>query len=117
MNPSRGPLVIAIAILLLPFFYVGSYLAFVVPGEIPWKRAAGDPGPPRIEYMISSLDKSILWENYRCGDRYGAVVFCPLEQIDRRLRPNLWNPPHYPIEMPSYAGIGGTPDENEVADP
>lgn len=113
MTNSRGPLFIAIILLLLPLMYVVSYLALVVPGQTPasWVSPLG---PPKIKYMISPTDTSILWDNYRCGDRYGKVVFWPVEQIDRRLRPEKWNPTPVELHLPSYAGFQPSKETEEI---
>lgn len=54
------------AILLLSLIYLGAYSLFVTPHP-----------------FGNSLPK------YNCGDRAG-LAFWPLEQIDRKLRPNKW---------------------------
>ena len=79
---NRGPLIIAILVLLLPVLYVGSYLALV--------------DPPRTSHNAVRRE---MWDvaNYR-GQQYwrgraGDVMetlFWPIEQIDRKLRPKIW---------------------------
>ena len=67
-----------LAIILLPLvLYVGSYLALVTPGGTPFVIAP--KGPPVT-----------AWANYRAYPDVSAVVFWPLEQIDRRVRPDAW---------------------------
>jgi len=77
MKESRSTfrLILAIALLLLPILYVGSYCALVTPRLDEW--ASTNTG----------LEKIIP---YRAGGKVSAVVFWPLEQIDRRLRPIAW---------------------------
>jgi hypothetical protein len=70
MNRSWSPaLVIAVALLLLPALYVSCYLALVDP---PRKRGIFAP------------------EHYRYGGQVAATAFWPIEQADRRLRPETW---------------------------
>jgi hypothetical protein len=75
---SRGTLIVAIVLLLLPVLYVGSYLALVVPGG----RVVREP----------TKDGGVT--GYRCWYRINSTVlptvFWPLEQIDRKLRPGAW---------------------------
>ena len=74
---NRTPLIFGIVLLLLPVLYVGSYFAMVVPR-------------PSIGKMVQ-LGHGPLWK-YRCGDRFAVTLFWPLEQIDRRIRPDAWEP-------------------------
>ncbi|WP_425617246.1 hypothetical protein NA78x_000919 [Anatilimnocola sp. NA78] len=74
---TRAPLIIAIVLLLLPVLYVGTYLAMVKP------RSGGD--------ILLNMIKS----DYRSGGDWESTVFWPLEQIDRRLRPETWRPQSY----------------------
>lgn len=62
---SRAPVIVAIVLLLLPVMYVGSYLAMVVPAGL------NDP----FEFP---------------GGQFCATAFWPLEQFDRKLRPEHW---------------------------
>jgi hypothetical protein len=75
---SRAPLIIGIGIvlLLLPVLYVGSYLAIVVPGGR-WVEDRTD---------VSGIRE----QKYRFGDKIAEAVFWPLEQIDRKMRPDAW---------------------------
>ncbi|WP_254513203.1 hypothetical protein [Anatilimnocola floriformis] len=66
---SRAPLIFAIVLLLLPVLYVVSYLALVRPTAF-YSSVGGHP--------------------YRMGGEYAERVFWPLEQADRRVRPNSW---------------------------
>jgi hypothetical protein len=77
---SRAPLIVALVLLLLPVLYVGSYLALVMPaGRIVLEAdAAGN-----------LYGRTYL---YRAGKKYSSVVFWPLEQIDRKVRPGTWQP-------------------------
>ena len=68
---SRAPLIVAIVLLLLPVLYVGSYLAMVTPG--------------------GGSVSDIRWPaHYRYSEYQAAVIYWPLEQIDRRMRPAAW---------------------------
>ena len=68
---SRGPLVAAICILLLPLLYVATYFANVKPGVLLLK-ANSYP--------------------YHYGGPWAAQMYWPVEIVDRRLRPETWDP-------------------------
>ena len=76
---SRAPLIVAIVLLHLPVLYVGSYFALVVPGG--WSRQ--DPDLPFTAYTRPC---------YRWGGKAADIIFWPLEQIDRKVRPRAWLP-------------------------
>jgi hypothetical protein len=63
MKTHTNPIA-AVIPLLLPLLYVGSYCAMVVP----------------------------FWglSNYRFGGRAAVIVYWPLEQVDRAVRPAAW---------------------------
>jgi hypothetical protein len=71
---TAAPILAALAIMLV--LYVGSYLALV------W--------PDRLRYAL--LDSR--WEvfpRYRYGtESWAGMVYWPLEQIDRKIRPEQW---------------------------
>ncbi|QDU26346.1 hypothetical protein ETAA8_14240 [Anatilimnocola aggregata] len=69
---NRAPLIVAIVLLLVPVLYVGSYFALVVPRGIHGYKA-------------------IFEEHYRWQNKLCSRVFWPLEQIDRKLRPESWD--------------------------
>src|SRR5688572_20047122 len=79
---SFAPIIAAI-LLLLPVLYVGSYLALVVPkGQ--WGR-----------YGIMNWGRVVHYRNLteissRRRIEPTEVIFWPLEQIDRRVRPGAW---------------------------
>jgi hypothetical protein len=75
-----APLIAAI-FLLLPVLYVGSYLALVNPQGMMFvaESSAGHFSGPVYHYRIES--------------RGPAVLFWPLERIDRKVRPGAWNNP------------------------
>ena len=77
MKESPPPLIIAIVLLLLPVLYVGSYLALVVPEGRGYVESPGVVGPVYISH-------------YRIGFSVPAIIFWPLEQIDRKVRPGIW---------------------------
>jgi len=69
--------IVAAVLLLVPVLYVGSYLALVRPGSYP-------------EFSVSI---SVTYEHdlkYRCCGKWAATIFWPLEQMDRKLRPEAW---------------------------
>lgn len=74
MRRNAAP-IIAIALLLLPVLYVGSYLALVVPEG----RTFDDGG----------------WSqptNYRLDSEWPRHIFWPLKEVDRSVRKGLWYP-------------------------
>ena len=73
---SRLPVIGAVVVLLLPMVYVVSYLALV------W--------PDRMRY--DSLDSHMQFiPKYRYGtEAWAERVYWPLEQVDRKLRPDRW---------------------------
>lgn len=72
---SRGPLFIAIVLLLLPVLYAGSYLALVEPYGSAGSCIGSEPHYP-----------------YRWGGVVASRLFWPLEQVDRKVRPKPWQP-------------------------
>ncbi|WP_425617886.1 hypothetical protein NA78x_001576 [Anatilimnocola sp. NA78] len=74
---NRAPLIVAIVLLLLPVLYVGSYLALVL-----------KPSMHKRETFLSDLFPGHF--RYRFGGRIATKVFWPLEQIDRKVRPEAW---------------------------
>ena len=73
MKKHAAPIIV-IVLLLLPVLYVGSYLALVTPGE--FQRLS---------------DGSYYWpRHYRMGNSWAGYVFFPLENVDRRIRPTVW---------------------------
>jgi len=72
MKKHAAPLIAAV-LLLLPGLYAGSYLALV--------------SPMTIRVNAGGIIESV---NYRAGGSAAKVIYWPLEQIDRRLRPDAW---------------------------
>ena len=68
MKRHTAPILAAL-LLLLPVLYVASYFALVLPG----------PADPNRE-----------WCHYRWGSEWSYRTFWPLEEIDRKLRPGVW---------------------------
>ena len=62
--------VVAVSVALLLVGYVGAYYALVTP--------------------ISS--RTIIWPAYPAANDEAFVFFWPIHQIDRKLRPRVWNP-------------------------
>jgi hypothetical protein len=79
-KPRSSAPIIAAVLLLLPVLYAGSYLALVTPG----RQQFVDFGPP-IGEVPSPAD-------YRVAANSCHRLFWPLEQIDRRVRPGVWEP-------------------------
>ena len=93
---SRAPVIVAIVLLLLPVLYAGSYLAVVVPDGV--TEYVG-PFPPGDTFYFMPSGK-----HYRFVNGVSRRVFWPLEQIDRKLRPEVWaleNYRHSTGEWPS----------------
>ncbi|WP_254511570.1 hypothetical protein [Anatilimnocola floriformis] len=76
MKQHVGPLLIAL-VLLVPVFYILSYLALTKPCHAIEVRA-----PTRRPLEIVA--------NYRLIGQHGRHPFWLLEQIDRKLRPSAW---------------------------
>jgi hypothetical protein len=93
---SAGPLLIAVALLLCVPVYFVSYVALVVPNGVEVSLPA--PAPP-------------VWKinHYRLAPDQAAVVYWPLEQMDRRIRPAAWEASWIDIDGPgsisSFDGI------------
>ena len=66
----------AVILVLLPIGYLVSYL-MLVKHDIPGSEL------PRMD------------DRYRLGNDYAEVLYWPLEQIDRKLRPAAWAPPPF----------------------
>lgn len=73
---SRGRLIIAVVLLLLPVLYLGSYFALVI--------------PPYCQAPIAVWGFQHPMSNYRCGNGWVDRIFRPIEQIDRKIRPWAW---------------------------
>ena len=75
-RPSTAAPVIVAVLLLLPLLYVGSYLLLV------W--------PDGLRYH-SQDSRWEVFAKYRYGtEAWAGWVYWPLEQIDRKLRPDEW---------------------------
>jgi hypothetical protein len=75
---SFAPLVAAVLVL-LPVLYVLSYLLLADHLHVPFTPTAG--GGNKFGVLV----------NYRLGGRAAVKFFWPLEQVDRKLRPKVWN--------------------------
>lgn len=84
---NRAPLIVAVFLLLLPM-YVVSYLALVTPGGF---AIADDTGGGNMP--ISFVD-------YRVSPSICAMLFWPLEKIDRKARPKSWQRPSGLFDSP-----------------
>jgi hypothetical protein len=74
MKNTHALLTIGIVLVVTLVLYVGAYLALLLP-------------PPQAynDYLARR------WSNYRYGGRIVEWAFWPLEQIDRKLRPQKWD--------------------------
>lgn len=87
MKRHAAPIIAAI-LLLLPVLYVGSYLAMV--RTIP--RFVRDPSGIGTMDLGDGKGPTTGWfEHYAVCPSICKVVFWPLEQIDRKVRPDAWN--------------------------
>lgn len=86
MRKHVAPL-IAMVLLLLPLLYVGSYLALVEPRGIVqgFPLIVNPDGSATLGYSHPVLGF------YRSRGEWEKRVYWPLEQMDRRLRPNAWH--------------------------
>ena len=79
---TNAPIVFLAVLLFLLLFYVGSYLALVQPRGVtvqrPWQEESG-------EMTIGNW-----YYHYQYGEQLAEGFFWPLEQIDRRVRPEEW---------------------------
>jgi hypothetical protein len=97
MKKHAAPIIAAV-LLLLPVFYVGSYLALVKPMSIA---------------IRGGVLKSV---NYRAGDELTSRFFWPLEQIDRKVRPGTWKSPQVSVEdLVRAMQRGGSPSRSSVS--
>ena len=74
------PPILAAILLLLPVLYVGSYCALVTP-----------EGTPILIPLNSSGSFQEHFVSYRYGSDLAAILFWPLENMDRKLRPAAWD--------------------------
>jgi hypothetical protein len=88
MRRSSGTAIIVIVLLLLPFLYIGAYLALVVPG-----------GVSIVAYITLEINAAPVPVDIRSDVHYrfaadrAAWFFWPLEQLDRAVRPGAWSSP------------------------
>jgi hypothetical protein len=68
---------VSILLMLLAFGYVGTYVVLVHPDPDPFAFSLGSP---------NTLDSP----NYLLGGDWAQRIYWPLEQLDRRLRPEVW---------------------------
>lgn len=66
---------IAVLLFALPFFYLASYLAMVRPGQVGVRVKDG------VKQKV---------EPYLFNSALAATMYWPLEQVDRQVRPVVW---------------------------
>ena len=76
---NRAPLITAIVLLLLPVLYVGSYVVLVEPPSPAFRN--------RPVMLYPYPDEPL---HYRLGGEMAAAFYWPLNQIDRMVRPGVW---------------------------
>ena len=88
---SLAPAVVVAFLLLLPLLYIGSYLVLVVPkGRL----------VPVVSQMGEQTVSGFAVYRYRVGGHWLANAYLPLERIDRKLRPEIWDSgPNFEIEL------------------
>jgi hypothetical protein len=82
--------IIATVLILLPM-YLGSYLVLVVPtGNIVADRTS----PYTYESFENGrlIETTVRLDPYRAGNGFCKWFYWPLEKIDRRVRPEEWDP-------------------------
>lgn len=77
--------VVVLLIFLLLVTYVGSYFALVRPefGNF----------PTTVDSVVTAEGNTLTWtydRGYLNGGDWAAVIYWPLEQVDRRIRPSAW---------------------------
>jgi hypothetical protein len=77
---SSGPLVVAVVLLLCVPVYLVSYFGLVIPGGVEVRSPSLSFPPPPVQYT-----------HYRIAHKQAAVLYWPLEQMDRRIRPDAWD--------------------------
>ena len=75
---SRLLLIVLICVLLLPLLYMGSYLALLRVRFSSFSMSMGRVHPRRS------------FAEYRYGGARAKLIFQPLEDVDRKLRPSAW---------------------------
>lgn len=83
--------VTALLVVLLPILYIGSYFALVYPplGNVSHSVVGGEE--IRDGRVVREFSKH-YYNGYRSGGDWARILFSPLEQIDRQLRPSAWGP-------------------------
>jgi len=81
-SSSAGAIAAAV-LLLLPILYVGSYYAVV---------DTDDPTAAGVSFRCSVSARSRDLR-YRIYPEVAGVIYWPIEQVDRRLRPAAWEDP------------------------
>ena len=81
MKKHAGPIIAAI-VLVLPLLYIGSYLALVTPQG----TFVADRTSP---FSYDDLGDGYM-RSYRVQSEWCPIIFWPLEQIDRKVRPESW---------------------------
>lgn len=87
---NRAPLIVAILLLLLPVLYVGGYFALVCPQGI---LVLDMGGPIIMDGQDANGYPTVAFarhDYYAWKAEIARVVFWPLEQIDRTVRPRTW---------------------------
>jgi hypothetical protein len=82
MKKHVGP-IIAAMVLASPLLYVASYFALVVPRGV----FIADVASP---YSYDNFGSGYL-KSYRTANTFCKRFYWPLEQADRKLRPNSWH--------------------------
>lgn len=93
MPSDRKPsliLPVAGAAMMLVAAYVGAYYVTVTP-TLTWQNPDGRPFPQDLDvgFISGSFSKE---PEYSVAPQVAACLFAPMEWLDRRTRPHVWEP-------------------------
>ncbi len=92
MRAFRAIMFSAATLLLFLTLYVGGYYAMVTAERVPSKPAFTSDGA----VIIWSTD---MVPEYQFGGDWSAILFRPIHEIDRRVRPEVWRSFTTPVHM------------------
>ncbi|WP_425615006.1 hypothetical protein NA78x_004893 [Anatilimnocola sp. NA78] len=75
---KRSPIFVIVLCTIVPLVYLAAYCSVVIPGGEVWQ----------IGYISGT--PLCGWRRYRLAEEQAAIVFWPVEQADRKLRPKIW---------------------------
>jgi len=101
---SRAPIITAVIFLLLPVLYLGSYLVLVQRG----RHFVPDPKNGYVRVWFDGTKTTGRFEHYRLGDKACEKLFWPLEQLDRKVWPEIWDRRPIRFESQSFGPANPT---------